>query len=217
MGKVKIAPSILAANFADLKGEVESINNSSAELLHIDIMDGIFVPNISFGFPVTNAINRHSQKPLDFHLMIQHPDHYLTHCKESGAQIISVHYEVCPHLHRTIGAIKDLGLKAGVALNPHTPVTVLGDILADIDVALLMSVNPGFGGQIFIENTYNKIRELRKLASDINIDLEIEIDGGVTLENSSKLIDAGANILVAGSSVFKETDRSAIVDQLRKA
>ncbi len=217
MHKVQIAPSILAADFANLQKEVQSINETSADLLHIDIMDGIFVPNISFGFPVTQAIKKHSQKPLDFHLMIQHPEQYLEHCQRSGAARISVHLEASPHLHRTITAIKEMGMMAGVAINPHTPVSGLKDIISDVDIVLLMSVNPGFGGQKFIEQTYEKIVDVKDLAANKNPSVHIEIDGGVTSENAGKLIESGADILVAGSSVFKESDRINIVEKLRSS
>ena len=197
-----IAPSLLAADFANLQNDIEMINRSEADWFHVDIMDGVFVPNISFGFPVLKAIQEHAKKPLDVHLMIVNPDQYLKAFKEGGAENITVHIEACNHLHRTIHAIKDLGCKAGVAVNPHTPVNLLDDILEDIDLVCLMSVNPGFGGQKFIENTYKKIRKLRTMAAGRNDGLMIEIDGGVSNQNALKLIQAGADVLVAGNSVF---------------
>ncbi len=197
-----LSPSILAGDFANLQKDIAMINNSAADYLHIDIMDGVFVPNISFGFSVTEAIARHIQKPLDFHLMIVEPHKYLQQCKDTGAELISVHYEVCPNLHSTIQQIKALGCKAGVAINPHTPVHLLSDIIRDIDVVLIMSVNPGFGGQKFIEHTYRKVAEAKQLIDENNSKAIIEIDGGVNLENSPKLLAAGAEMLVAGSAVF---------------
>jgi len=197
-----IAPSILSADFANLQDDIEMINRSEADWFHIDIMDGVFVPNISFGFPVLRAIQKHAKKPLDVHLMIVDPDRYLQEFKQVGAENITVHIEACTHLHRTLHAIKDLGCRAGVAVNPHTPVTLLEDILEDIDLVCLMSVNPGFGGQKFIENTYQKIRALRAMAAGRNDGLLIEVDGGVSNQNSLKLIQAGADVLVAGNSVF---------------
>lgn len=214
MGEFSIAPSILAADFGNIQSEVEMVNKSQADYIHIDIMDGVFVPNISFGFPVTKSIQKHSLKPLDFHLMVINPDPYLEACKESGADIITVHYETCPHLHRTIQAIKSLGARAGVALNPHTNVDLLKDIISDIDLALIMSVNPGFGGQSFIDNTYSKIKQLKAIANEYNPDLLIEIDGGVSLKNASSLKSAGANILVAGSSVFSSEDPIHTIEAL---
>lgn len=197
-----IAPSLLSADFANLQNDIEMINRSEADWFHFDVMDGVFVPNISFGFPVLKAIQRHAKKPLDVHLMIINPDQYLKAFKEGGAENITVHIEACNHLHRTIHAIKDLGCRAGVAVNPHTPVNLLDDILEDIDLVCLMSVNPGFGGQKFIENTYKKIRNLRAMAAGRNDGLMIEIDGGVSNQNALKLIQAGADVLVAGNSVF---------------
>lgn len=206
---------MLAADFANIQRDVEMINSSDADWFHIDIMDGVFVPNISFGFPVMQAIGRHATKPLDVHLMIVDPDRYLTAFKEAGADVITVHYEACTHLHRTLAAIKDLGCKAGVALNPHTPVSLLKDVLQDLDLVCLMSVNPGFGGQKFIPQTYNKIRELRTIAAGINDGLLIEIDGGVTLSNAAQLLEAGADVLVAGSFVFNAKDPIDTVKKLK--
>ena len=197
-----IAPSILSADFANLQRDIEMINASEADWFHVDVMDGVFVPNISFGFPVMEAVSRYANKPLDVHLMIVNPDQYITRFADAGAAIITVHYEACPHLHRTVQAIHAAGCKAGVALNPHTPVSLLKDILADLDLVLVMSVNPGFGGQKFIPNTLNKVRELRALATLLNPELIIEVDGGVGLNNLGDLVQAGADVLVAGNAVF---------------
>ena len=210
-----IAPSVLAADFANLERDVKMINDSEADWFHIDIMDGVFVPNISFGFPVMSAITKHAKKPLDVHLMIVDPDRYLQACKDNGAEVITVHYEACTHLHRTLAAIKELGCKAGVALNPHTPVSLLKDVIQDIDLVCLMSVNPGFGGQKFIERTYAKVKELRALAVENNTDVLIEIDGGVGLSNAGKLLAAGADVLVAGSFVFNAADPIQTVKDLK--
>lgn len=210
-----IAPSVLSADFANLQADIEMINRSEADWFHIDIMDGMFVPNISFGFPVLKAINKYAKKPLDVHLMIMDPDRYLEDFKNSGADNITVHFEACTHLHRTISAIKDLGCRAGVAINPHTPVNFLEDILEDIDLVCLMSVNPGFGGQKFIENSYKKIRTLKALATGRNDSLLIEIDGGVGRGNAQALLKAGANVLVAGNAVFASADPSAAISELK--
>lgn len=212
----KVAPSILAADFGNLQRDIEMINASAADWVHVDIMDGVFVPNISFGFPVMKAVKQHAEKPLDVHLMITDPDRYLADFKNAGADHITVHYEACTHLHRTVHAIKDLGCVAGVALNPHTPVALLDDIIADVDLVLIMSVNPGFGGQSFIENTYKKIKELKALAAERNPNLFIEIDGGVSLQNSAQLLEAGANALVAGNFVFSAADQIATIASLKE-
>lgn len=210
-----IAPSVLAADFANLQKDIEMVNQSEADWFHVDIMDGRFVPNISFGFPVVKALKKHATKPLDVHLMIVEPDKYLKTFAEAGADILTVHYEACDHLHRTIHAIKELGMKAGVALNPHTPVQLLAPIIKDIDLVCLMSVNPGFGGQKFIDYTLEKVKELKNLATENQTDLYIEIDGGVSPKNAASLLKAGANVLVAGSSVFKSTDPSATIHTLK--
>jgi ribulose-phosphate 3-epimerase len=210
-----VAPSILAADFANLQRDIELINNSEADWIHVDIMDGMFVPNISFGFPVVSAVNKHAKKPLDVHLMIIEPDRYLQKFREAGAASLTVHYEACPNLHRTIQHIKELGCKAGVALNPHSPVLLLEDIIAELDMVLIMSVNPGFGSQRFIEHTYKKVRDVKALASEYNPDLLIEVDGGVDEHNVSLLIDAGANVFVAGSSVFSAADPMTAIAGLK--
>ena len=209
-----IAPSILAADFANLQRDFEMVNSSEAQWFHIDIMDGVFVPNISFGMPVLKAISKHATKTVDVHLMIVDPDRYIKTFKDCGADVLTVHYEACTHLHRTIQAIKAEGMMAGVALNPHTSVSLLKDTLADIDMVCLMSVNPGFGGQKFIENTYVKVKELRAMAEAIGTDLKIEIDGGVTVANAPKLLAAGADVLVAGSTVFKSENPTQTISEL---
>lgn len=211
-----IAPSILSADFANIQRDVEMINNSQADWFHIDVMDGMFVPNISFGFPVIKAIKKHAKKPMDVHLMIVDPDRYLQTFKEAGADILTVHIEACTHLHRTIQAIKALGMKAGVALNPHTSANLLADIMAEIDLVCVMSVNPGFGGQKFIENTYHKIRDLNAIIGATKSDALIEIDGGVDLNNYKKLIEAGANVLVAGNTVFSSGNPTQTIADLKK-
>lgn len=211
-----IAPSVLAADFANLQRDIEMINNSQADWFHIDIMDGVFVPNISFGMPVLEAIARHAKKTIDVHLMIVNPDQYIKTFSALGANILSVHYEACPHLHRTIQAIKDEGMKAGVVLNPHTSVDLLEDVINDIDMVLIMSVNPGFGGQSFIENTYSKVRKLKDLIIRKNAATIIEIDGGVTNKNAVQLVEAGADVLVAGSFVFKAENPIETIADLKK-
>ena len=201
-----IAPSILAADFANLQRDSEMLNKSEADWFHIDIMDGVFVPNISYGMPVLKAIAKHATKPLDVHLMIVNPDQYIETFAELGSAVLTVHYEACDHLHRTLQKIKSCGMKAGVALNPHTPIAVLDSIIKDVDVVCLMSVNPGFGGQSFIEETYTKVKTLKALIQEKGGTALIEIDGGVTNKNAKQLIDAGADVLVAGSYVFGAED-----------
>jgi ribulose-phosphate 3-epimerase len=210
-----IAPSILSADFANLQRDCEMINNSRADWFHVDIMDGLFVPNISFGFPVTAAIKKHAKKPLDVHLMIVNPDRYITRWKEAGADILTVHFEASNHLHRTLQAIKAAGMQAGVAINPHTVVNLLEDVIADIDLVCVMSVNPGFGGQKFIENTYRKVAALKQLIESRQSKAKIEVDGGVDLNNASKLIDAGADVLVAGNTVFSSSNPMETIGKLK--
>ncbi len=212
-----IAPSLLAADFANLQRDCEMINQSEADWLHIDIMDGVFVPNISFGFPVLNAVKKHIKKPLDVHLMIVNPDQYIEEFAKAGAAIITVHYEACVHLHRTLQLIKAAGCKAGVALNPHTPVSVLKDVLADLDLVLIMSVNPGFGGQQFIPQSLNKIAELKHLTLQLNPNLIIEVDGGVSISNIKSLVKAGADAFVAGNAVFAASDPLGMIMELKNA
>lgn len=217
MKNILIAPSILAADFANLQRDIEMINNSEADWFHIDIMDGKFVPNISFGMPVLEAITKHAKKIIDVHLMIVEPDRYIKNFALLGANILTVHYEACTHLHRTIQAIKAEGMKAGVALNPHTSVSVLEEIINDIDLVLIMSVNPGFGGQSFIENTYAKVEKLKDLIRKKNASTLIEIDGGVTSNNAKKLVEAGADALVAGSFVFNSINPLETIHELKKS
>ena len=211
-----VAPSLLAADFANLASEVEMINDSEADWLHLDIMDGLFVPNISFGFPVVEAVNDLSSKPLDVHLMIVDPDRYLERFREAGASNLTVHFEACRNLHRTVTEIRRLGMKAGVTLNPHSPVILLKDILPYIDMVLLMTVNPGYGGQTFIPGSFNKIGELRSMIDEGGFDVMIEVDGGVDLHNAPMLVHAGVDVLVAGSTVFSSSDPAETIRRLRE-
>jgi len=211
-----IAPSILAADFANLQRDVEMLNASEADWMHVDVMDGRFVPNISFGFPVLKAVKKYAKKPLDVHLMIVEPERYVKEFAEAGANRITVHYEVSPNLHRTVQAIKEAGCKACVALNPHTRVALLEDIIQELDMVLIMSVNPGFGGQKFINNTYKKLADIKALKRRYNTELLIEVDGGVDIDNAAKLIDAGADVLVAGNAVFSAPDPTFYISELKK-
>jgi ribulose-phosphate 3-epimerase len=211
-----IAPSILAADFANLQHEVTMINESQADWIHVDVMDGVFVPNISFGIPVIKAIKKHAKKPLDVHLMIVQPERFIETFRDAGADLLSVHMEASTHLHRTIQQIKAAGMKAGVAINPHTSVSQLKDVLADIDLVCMMSVNPGFGGQKFIENTYQKVAELKQLISETKSSALIEIDGGVNQDNAKPLLDAGAHVLVAGNFVFSSSDPKSVIHKLKE-
>ena len=215
MKNTLIAPSVLAADFANLQRDIEMINNSEADWFHIDIMDGVFVPNISFGMPVLEAINKHAKKTIDVHLMIVEPDRYIKTFADLGANILSVHFEACTHLHRTLQGIKAEGMKAGVAINPHTNIDLLEDIINDIDLVCVMSVNPGFGGQSFIENTYEKVTKLKALITRKNASTLIEIDGGVTDKNAKKLVEAGADVLVAGNYVFKAENPTQTIADLK--
>lgn len=210
-----VAPSILASDFGNLQRDIEMLNRSEADWIHVDVMDGMFVPNISFGFPVMEAVKKHATKPLDVHLMIVDPDRYIKEFAQKGANGITVHFEACTHLHRTIQSIKELGCLAGVALNPHTPVAFLDDIIEDLDLVLIMSVNPGFGGQKFIPNTYKKLHDLKTLSASRNPNLYIEVDGGVGEQNVKQLIDAGANVFVAGNSVFSAADQLQAIKNLK--
>ena len=216
MSTTKIAPSILAADFANLQRDIEMVNQSSADWFHLDIMDGVFVPNISYGMPVMEAIQKHANLPLDVHLMIANPDQYIKDFVDAGADIITVHYETCPHLHRSIQLIKSYGVKAGVALNPHTPVQVLEEVLSDLDLVLIMSVNPGFGGQKFIPSSVAKVAKMKALIIEHNASAIIEVDGGVNLQTGAALSAAGADALVAGSYVFKSDNPSATISNLKK-
>ena len=213
--KYLVAPSILSADFANLQRDVEMINKSEADWFHLDVMDGIFVPNISFGFPVIKAIKKHAKKPLDVHLMIAQPDNFLQAFKDVGADNLTVHYEASTHLHRTVHAIKDLGMNAGVAINPHTPVNVLQDIISEIDLVILMSVNPGFGGQKFIDGTFQKVKYLRQLIRTKKSKAKIEVDGGVDLKNAPILVGEGADVLVAGNTVFASKNPSETISVLK--
>jgi len=216
MKETIIAPSVLAADFGNLQRDVEMINNSAADWFHIDIMDGVFVPNISFGMPVLAAIQKHAKKTIDVHLMIVDPDRYIETFKALGADVLTVHYEACNHLHRSLQAIKAAGMKAGVAINPHTNVALLEDVINDIDLVCVMSVNPGFGGQSFIENTYKKVQQLKEMIVRKNAHTLIEIDGGVTNKNAAELVKAGADVLVAGSFVFNADDPVKTIQNLKK-
>lgn len=213
---VIIAPSVLSCDFANVQRDVEMINNSTADWFHVDVMDGVFVPNISFGFPVIQAIKKHAKKPLDVHIMIVNPDQFVAEFAKAGADILTVHYEACTHLHRTVQLIKSHGMKAGVALNPHTNVNVLEDVIEDLDLVLIMSVNPGFGGQKFIENAVQKVEKLKKIISERGCNTLIEVDGGVNLETGAQLVKAGADALVAGSFVFNSENPTATIEALKK-
>lgn len=211
----KIAPSILSADFLNLERDIQMLNSSEADWIHCDVMDGVFVPNISFGFPVLQQVNKVATKPLDVHLMIVNPDNYISQVQQIGAYIMNVHYEACTHLHRTVSAIHDAGMKAGVTLNPHTPVELLEDILHDLDMVLLMSVNPGFGGQKFIQHSVSKVARLKQMILSKGLNTLIEVDGGVNLETAKILLEAGADILVAGNAVFAAPDPKAMISQLK--
>ncbi|MDR3326819.1 MAG: ribulose-phosphate 3-epimerase [Prevotellaceae bacterium] len=211
-----LAPSLLSADFGNLERDIEVINRSSADWLHIDVMDGVFVPNISFGFPVLEYVKKLSTKPLDVHLMIVQPEKFINECKKTGAMVMNVHYEACTHLNRTVRAIVEAGMQAGVTLNPHTPVELLEDIILEVDLVLLMSVNPGFGGQQFIENTYSKIERLRAMIDRKNAHALVEIDGGVNLQNAAKLYQTGADVLVAGNAIFHSPNIPQTINQFKE-
>ncbi|WP_231459481.1 ribulose-phosphate 3-epimerase [Pedobacter sp. Leaf132] len=211
-----IAPSILSADFGNLQHDIEMINQSDADWFHVDVMDGVFVPNISFGFPVMAAVKKHAEKPLDVHLMIVEPDKFIPEFAKAGADMITVHYEACTHLNRTIQLIKASGCMAGVALNPHTPVSLLQDVIEDLDLVLIMSVNPGFGGQAFIHNTYKKIKDLKQLIKGVNENLVIEVDGGVGLQNIGALVSAGANAFVAGNAIFATESPTETISKMKQ-
>lgn len=211
-----VAPSLLAADFGNLQRDIELVNASTADWFHVDIMDGVFVPNLSIGTPVIKVIKRHAQKPLDVHLMITDPDRYINFYRDLGADILTVHYEACTHLHRTVQHIKELGMKAGVSLNPHTPVDLLEEILPDLDMVLIMSVNPGFGAQTFIPASLDKIGKLNKIKEERYLNFEIEVDGGVTLDNAKSLVEAGVTVLVAGNTVFASADPKGTIEMLKK-
>ena len=210
-----ISPSLLAADFGNLQRDIEMVNNSEADWFHLDIMDGVFVPNISYGMPVIKTVKKHAKKPLDVHLMIVDPDRYVDDFQKAGADILTVHYETCNHLHRTVQNIKSKGMKAGVSLNPHSPVHLLKDIIADLDLVLIMSVNPGFGGQKFIPNAINKVKELKQLINDTNSNALIEVDGGVDNTNAKTLVEAGCDVLVAGSYIFGAEDQMETIKGLK--
>ncbi|PRY97352.1 ribulose-phosphate 3-epimerase [Marinilabilia salmonicolor] len=211
-----VAPSLLAADFSNLSKDIEIVNQSEADWFHLDIMDGVFVPNISFGIPVVEAVKKHAQKPLDVHLMIVQPEKYITAFRDAGADLLNVHYEASPHLHRTVQEIHNAGMKAGVTINPHTPVALLEDIIEMVDLVLIMSVNPGFGGQKFIEHTFHRVEQLRNLINKKNSKALIEVDGGVSTDNSAQLYEAGADVLVSGSFIFKSDDPVQTISELKK-
>jgi len=213
--KILVAPSLLSADFGNLKQDIEFVNQSQADWFHLDIMDGVFVPNLSLGFPIISAIKKYATKPLDVHLMIIDPDRYLERFKNLGADILTVHFEACTHLHRTVNKIKQLGMKAGIALNPHTPIHLLEDIITEVDLILVMSVNPGFGGQEFIRNTFDKISKLRKLITEKQSTALIEVDGGVDLNNAKELVIEGTNVLVSGNSIFTAQNREEVINKMK--